>query len=101
MLCFMMQEAGVYDLPDEEDEDASSDEFSEVTTEDEDVPMDEEEEAAEGLLLLEGPSEKGKEPAASEADVPPPVVDEMEGCFMQGDEVVLYGPASCYALTRI
>jgi hypothetical protein len=76
-----MHEAGAYDLPDVEEEDASSDEFSDVTTEDEEVPMDEGEEATEGLLLLEGPSEKGKEPTASEAAVPQPVVDEMEGCL--------------------
>jgi hypothetical protein len=84
LVCALMQEAGAFDLPEEEEEEASSDEFSEVTTEDEEVPMDEEEEASEGLLLLEGPTEKGKEPATGEAAEAQPVVDEMEGCFMQG-----------------
>jgi hypothetical protein len=66
---------------------ADDDEWSEVTTSDEDVPEDAPEES--GAV-----SEEEGEGAESRAEP----VDEWEGAMMQGDKIVLVGPASDYAV---
>jgi hypothetical protein len=73
-----MLQAGAYNVFLEDTAPADEDEFSNVTTEDEDVPEDEDE---------------GEE-AESEPVEPGPEVPEMEGARMEGDKIVLYGVAS-------
>jgi hypothetical protein len=71
-----MLQAGAYNVYIEDTAPADDDEFSKATTEDEDVPEDEDEEEAE-----------------SEPAEPRPEVPEMEGARMEGDKIVLYGAA--------
>jgi hypothetical protein len=75
--CLYMLQAGAYNVFLEDTAPADDDEFSNATTEDEDVPEDEDE---------------GEE-AESEPAEPRPEVPEMEGARMEGDKVVLYGAA--------
>jgi hypothetical protein len=83
----VLQEQGAYDLTAEDPDLADDDEWSDATTSDEDVPEDPVEEAGAA-------SEEEGEGAESLAEP----VNEWEGAMMQGDKVVLVGPASDYAV---
>ena len=102
LLFFYLQGGGVYDLEGNDDDLADPDEWEDASTSDEDAPLDEE----NPLLLLPGPGkeEEGGETAESDVEAGEPStraeVDPMEGCFMQGDEVVLHGQASDYAFDK-
>jgi hypothetical protein len=85
--CRVLQEQGAYDLSAEDPNTVDEDEWSEVTTSDEDIPEDPSDEVGAA-------SEEEGEGAESLAEP----VDEWEGAMMQGDKIVLVGPASDYAV---